>query len=224
MHATSVGTLSPVERAIRSAGISAVAIYKMVARALDKRGIRGGRILDFGCGVGNLYGFVRSRFDEYIGVDIVRYEGFPEEAQFVPVDLNSSSMEHLEGDVVVAVETIEHLENPRDFMRQIVGAAKPGAWVAVTTPNQLSFLSLLTLVVKHRFAAFQDAHYPAHLTALLEIDLLRIARENGLTDVAIEYSESGRIVLTPLSYPGFLARLFPRLCSDNLMVIGRKPV
>jgi len=70
-------------------------------------------------------------------------------------------------DVVSAIEVIEHLENPRAFMWKLVRLTKPEGWVIVTTPNQLS---LLTLFVKHRFLAFQDVDYPAHLTALLEID------------------------------------------------------
>jgi len=71
-------------------------------------------------------------------------------------------------------------------MRSLVALARPGGWVLVTTPNQLSWLSLLCLVVKNRFAAFQDVHYPAHLTALLEVDLRRLAREASLRDVSRE--------------------------------------
>ena len=93
----------------------------------------------------------------------------------------------------------------------------------VTTPNQRSFLSLLTLVVKGRFSAFQDVHYPAHLTALLEIDLRRIAAESGFVDVSVKYSRSGRVVLTPWHYPRALAGLTPRACSDNLLLVGTKP-
>ncbi len=49
----------------------------------------------------------------------------------------------------------------------------------VTTPNQLSLLSKLTLVLKNEFNAFQAGSYPAHLTALLEADLRRIGVECG---------------------------------------------
>jgi 2-polyprenyl-3-methyl-5-hydroxy-6-metoxy-1,4-benzoquinol methylase len=125
-------------------------------------------------------------------------------------------------DVVVSVETIEHLENPRAFIRELVRLVKPGGWILITTPNQLSLLSLLTLLFKKRFSAFQDIHYPAHLTALLEIDLLRIGSECGLGELNIAYSHQGRLVLTPWHYPAFLARLFPQALSDNLMLIGRK--
>jgi len=124
--------------------------------------------------------------------------------------------------VVAAVEVIEHLENPRDFLRKLVRLAKPRGWIIVTTPNQLSILSLLTLVFKQRFQAFQDVQYPAHITALLEVDLRRIAQECGLTEIAIEYSGSGRIPGTARHYPGTFSRLFPRSFSENVLLIGQK--
>jgi hypothetical protein len=122
----------------------------------------------------------------------------------------------------MAIEVIEHLENPRDLMRKLVRIAKPDGWVIVTTPNQLSMLSLLTLLVKQQFQAFQDVSYPAHLTALLEVDLKRIATECGLTAIAIDYSLSGRIPLTATHYPQMIARCFPRYLSDNVLLAGRK--
>ncbi|HEX2092489.1 MAG TPA: methyltransferase domain-containing protein [Longimicrobiaceae bacterium] len=225
---TAPGTTSSFElelRARHSAGISNAAIYAMVARALRSRGASGGLFLDVGCGVGNLARFVSGDFDEYVGADAVRYEGFPADAAFSQVDLDTGRLPLPDGaaDVVAAVETIEHLENPRAFLRELVRLAKPGGWVIVTTPNQLSLLSLLSLVVKGRFVHFQDVHYPAHLTALLEVDLRRIAGECGLVDVAIEFSQHGRVPGTARYYPQGLARRFPRALSDNVLMIGRKP-
>ena len=211
-------------RARQSRGTSDPAIYEMVVKALEERGVAGGTLVDVGCGAGQLWRFLRRQFARYIGVDVVRYENFPAEAEFTQVDLDTDrvSLPDDSADVVAAIETIEHLENPRAFMRELVRMVRPGGWVVVTTPNQLSLLSLLTLFTKQRFNAFQDAHYPAHLTALLEVDLRRIADECGLRDVAIMYSKDGRLALTPWHYPGFLARIFPRALSDNLLLIGRK--
>ncbi|HEY0546085.1 MAG TPA: methyltransferase domain-containing protein [Pyrinomonadaceae bacterium] len=212
-------------RARASLGRSETAIYEMVARALNERGVKGEVLVDIGCGSGNLWPCVRQDFARYIGVDVLRYEGFPAEAEFQQVDLDTGRAPLPDGcaDTVVAVETIEHLENPRAFMRELTRLCKPGGWVLVTTPNQLSLLSLLTLVTRHRFQAFGETDYPAHLTALLEIDLRRIASECGLAEIAFHYSWQGRLALTSLHYPRFFARLFPRTLSDNLLMIGRKP-
>jgi SAM-dependent methyltransferase len=213
-------------RARQSAGRSSTHVYQMVYAALERRGIQGGTLLDVGCGEGNLWSAVSHRFDTYAGADIIRYEAFPGTAQFFRIDLASELCELAESsaDVVAAVEIIEHLENPRAFARQLVRAARPGGWVVVTTPNQLSVLSKLSLLLKNQFNAFQDASYPAHLTALLESDLLRIAAECGLTSVSIEYSTRGRVPLTGAHFPRLLSGLLPREFSDNVLLIGQKAV
>jgi 2-polyprenyl-3-methyl-5-hydroxy-6-metoxy-1,4-benzoquinol methylase len=211
-------------RARQSLGTSDAAIYQMVADVFHERDLRGDVLVDLGCGTGELWSYARERFARYVGVDAVRYGGLPEATDFhlADLDLSKTSLPAECADAVASVETIEHLENPRAFMRELVRLVKPGGCVVVTTPNQLSWLSLLTLVIKKRFSAFQDVHYPAHLTALLEVDLRRIAAECGLTDVEIKYSLQGRILLTPWHYPRVLARVFPRALSDNLILIGTK--
>jgi 2-polyprenyl-3-methyl-5-hydroxy-6-metoxy-1,4-benzoquinol methylase len=211
-------------KARQSLGSSNDAIYRCVAKVLEQRQINGNNVLDVGCGTGALNKYIGQRFCKYVGVDLVRYDGFPENSEFVLADLESQTIPLPSScaDAVIAVETIEHLENPRGFFRELTRLAKPTGYVIVTTPNQLSWLSLVTLIVNTRFSAFQDCHYPAHLTALLEIDLRRMAQEVGLSEVACEFSNSGRIVLTAKHYPKWLSSICPRAFSDNVLLIGRK--
>jgi SAM-dependent methyltransferase len=214
-------------RARSTGGTSAGAIYRMVAEAIAAAGVRGGAVADVGCGTGALWPWVRDRFDRYIGIDLIRYEGFPAEGEFRKADLDTGRTDLPDGsaDAVAAVETIEHVENPRAFMRELVRLARPGGWVFVTTPNQLSLLSKLSLLTRNEFNAFQERPglYPAHITALLESDLVRIARECGLADPVVAYSGSGRIPLTSRSYPAALARRLSRPLSDNVLIAARKP-
>jgi 2-polyprenyl-3-methyl-5-hydroxy-6-metoxy-1,4-benzoquinol methylase len=181
------------------------------------------KVLDVGCGTGNLHGFLADSVSEYEGVDVIRYDGFPSDCRFHQLDLDSGRAELPDAyaDFVVAVETIEHLENPRAFMRELVRLCRPGGWVIVTTPNQLSLLSKLTLLVKNQFNAFTDTNYPAHITALLEIDLHRIAKEAGLDDVETAFTLKGRFPGTSGCWPRFLSRRLPRGLSDNLAIVGR---
>lgn len=215
----------PKDRAARSGGRSDNVILERVAQLLKERRVRGELAVDLGCGHGSLQPFIAPFFPKYLGLDVVRYETFPAASQFIEADLNAPRfpIDSKIADAVFAIETIEHLENPRALLREMVRIAKPGAWIIVTTPNQLSFLSLGTLIWKRRFSAFQDVHYPAHITSLLESDLLRIAAELQIKDTIIEYSLSGRVVLTPFFYPQFISRLLPRFCSDNVLLIGRAP-
>ncbi len=211
-------------RARLSRGTSGAAILQAVADALTGRP-RGGVLVDVGCGAGDLWAVVAPRFDRYVGLDAARYDGFPTAAEFARHDLDAGRCPLPDGvgDVVAAVETVEHLENPRAFVRELARLTKPGGWVVVTTPNQLSLLSLLTLIAFGEFNAFRAGSYPAHRTALLAIDLRRIAAECGLTDVRVTYSGSGRVPGTARKYPAALSRRLPRLLSDNVLLVARKP-
>lgn len=211
------------ERALRSAGASENAIYRLVAEALAARAA-GGVLLDVGCGRGALRPYVADRFTAYHGADVLRYDEFPADAPFHPVNLDTGGVPLDDGfaDVVAAVETVEHLENPRAFARELTRLARPGGWVLMTTPNQLSLLSKLTLVLRNEFTAFRAGSYPAHLTALLEVDLRRIAAECGWADVAVVYTRRGRVPGTARHWPRWVSRMRPRTFSDNVLVLGRK--
>jgi hypothetical protein len=89
-------------------------------------------------------------------------------------------------------------------------------------------LSKLSLVVKNEFVHFQERTglYPGHISALLEIDLVRIYREVGLEGIRVRYSGAGRIPLSAAAWPGMLAARHGfrgRAFSDNVLVVGRKP-
>lgn len=208
-------------RARLSLGRGHSRIHRTVAALLDARGAQG-TLVDAGCGAGDLWRAAGAgRFTRCIGIDAVRYPELPDEVAFHVANLDAAlPLADATADATAAVEVIEHLENPRAFMRELVRVTRPGGWVVVTTPNQLSALSLLTLIAKGRFSAFQDGDYPAHRTALLEVDLRRIAAESGLDRVAVEYTRWGRLPLSAMHYPGAIAALSPRRLSDNVAIIG----
>jgi 2-polyprenyl-3-methyl-5-hydroxy-6-metoxy-1,4-benzoquinol methylase len=210
------------DRALASQGQSNEAIYSSVAKSIDSRA---GKVVDVGCGQGGFQRYLDLTDREYIGVDIVRYPEFPDAGKFIQSDLDRCEIKLPDNyaEVVCSIETIEHLENPRAFMRELHRITAPGGIIIVTTPNQLSLLSKLTLVFKNQFNAFQETPgcYPAHITALLEIDLIRIAAECQLADIEIHYTNHGRIPGGDKPWPnslGFNGRLF----SDNVIVTAKK--
>lgn len=211
------------QRARLSLGRSHQRIYQTVADVLAARAA-GGLLADVGCGTGDLWRALRGPFTGCIGVDAVRYDGLPQDVMFQCADLDAPRLPLPDAavDTAAAVEVIEHLDNPRAFVRELARIVRPGGWVVVTTPNQLSALSLLTLAVKGQFSAFQESSYPAHRTALLEIDLRRIMTECGLTDLVVTFTRLGRLPLSGLHYPEAIAALAPRRFSDNIVIAGRR--
>jgi SAM-dependent methyltransferase len=219
------GRVAVEDRARRTAGRSDDAILDAVGRVLEQRRPRPGIALDVGCGTGRLAARLAPRWPRYIGVDVVRHAGLDPACEFHAVDLDTEPLPLPDDavDLTLSIETIEHLENPRRFVRELARVTRPGGCVIVTTPNQLSVLSLLCLLTRGRFVAFQDVDYPAHVTALLESDLCRIAGECGLTDARVDYSRAGRVPLTRRRYPAALSARFPRRCSDNVVLSALKP-
>lgn len=214
---------SAVDRGLKSHGESDAPIYRAAASLLRAKHAKG-VLVDVGCGIGRFLEYAGDLASEYVGVDVVRHPGLSEFAAFHRADLDRERipLPAASADIVAALETIEHLENPRAFCRELARILKPGGWLVMSTPNLLSLLSLLCLVVRNRFVAFQDAYYPVHRTALLPIDLVRIAGECGLSEIEIGFSCCGRIPLTGMHYPQTLSQMFPQTLSDNVLLVARR--
>lgn len=208
-------------RARASLGTSDDSIYR---RASDIIALRApastSTVADIGCGAGRLRCYLQHGI-RYIGVDAIRHDGFPNDALFLQADLDQDPvpLDDETADITAAIETIEHLDNPRRFMRELTRVTRAGGLIIVSTPNQLSLLSKMTLIFKNEFNAFQEAPglYPCHRTALLEIDLIRIARECGLEGIEVHYTDRGRIPGTSRHWPTWLG-LRGRAYSDNILL------
>lgn len=228
-----MSTVLDAERRAEATGGTSndAALYDLVKRFVRERHPGGGILADVGCGRGALHGHLAGHVDRYVGIDLVRYDGYPDgpdvEFHRVNLDTGRADLPDELADVVCCLETIEHVENPRALMRELVRLAKPGGLLLVTTPNQLSLLSKLCLMTKGVFVHFQERPglYPAHLSALLEIDLVRMARENRLAEVAVAYTGEGRMPLTARHWPRWLGARGGwrgRAFSDNVLLFGRK--
>lgn len=222
-----------ISRALESLGSSdSGALLLLVRTLVERRGTRG-VLVDMGCGTGRMHQVLEGCFSRYFGVDVVRHAGFPraDDAEFVALNLDQpdQSLPAELADVVCCVETIEHLENPRALARQLNRLARPGATIIVTTPNQLSLSSKLCLLLRNEFVNFQEGPglYPAHLTALLECDLRRIAQEVGWRDVQVHFTGEGRVPGTAGHWPQWLSSQSGwrgRAFSDNIALSAVKPL
>ena len=89
---------------------------------------------------------------------------------FVQADLNADFAATVgrRHDAAVAIEIVEHLENPRFFLRQLHALLRPGGVVVLTTPNIDNPVSQALFVTFGFFPWFDDEDYQreGHLTPL----------------------------------------------------------
>jgi 2-polyprenyl-3-methyl-5-hydroxy-6-metoxy-1,4-benzoquinol methylase len=184
---------------------------------------RDAEVIDVGGGAGNFTRIMLEHVDRATVLDCEERELGPR-IRSVACDLNDRwPLESASADAIVTLEVIEHVENPRHFFREIARVLKPGGRMFLTTPNQLSLASRLCLMVKDQFQWFQDSCYPAHITALLPIDLHRIAREVGLAEGTVSYTDLGRIPFTHREWQNFTRAFRGKLFSDSVCFTCRKP-
>jgi len=209
-------------------GISGSPIRNLVLRIIEDIPTPPEAILDFGAGVGDFIKILDGAAigETLKGIDILeRPEQLPDNIDWVSQDLNEEFSDGTQYDLVVSLEVIEHLENPRAMIRNIFSLLKPGGHAIITTPNQNSLSSILALIFKGHFIAFLDSNYPGHITALTNLDLIRIAKEAGFTVTGIEYTDSGRppkfrkISWQALSFGILKGKWF----SGNVAILLQKP-
>jgi 2-polyprenyl-3-methyl-5-hydroxy-6-metoxy-1,4-benzoquinol methylase len=213
--------------ALASKGYASATVHNTVLDVL--RSIQpDGPLLDFGAGVGNFAKELLRNFNltRLVGADLLpRPDELPESIEWIQSDLNDSLLlREASFDVITAVEVIEHLENPRAVFRELRRLLRPDGILVLSTPNQESLRSYITLMLNGHFASFRSQNYPAHITALLSEDFVRICRETGFASPNFRYTNVGRIpMMTHYSWQQVSwGRLRGRLFSDNLVVCTKR--
>lgn len=111
-------------------------------------------------------------------------------------DLPAECHESFDG--VTATEIIEHLENPRHFLRQCFSALKPGGHLILTTPNVDSAIARSIWIRSGNFKWFTERDYrnEGHITPLPLMVLRNAVSEAGfqLVEITSAGEEDARIL------------------------------
>ena len=119
-------------------------LHEAVAEKIARHVSAGGRVLDIAAGAG---AFTRRLLD--MGMSPLANDADPSrwgvgEVDLMNVDLNTDFAGSFAGaavDAIAAIEVIEHLDNPRGFLRQCRAIIPAGGFMFVTTPSVTSAAS-----------------------------------------------------------------------------------
>ncbi|MGZ4787332.1 MAG: class I SAM-dependent methyltransferase [Terriglobales bacterium] len=218
--------IARLQAAEASGGISNDAIYDAILCAADEFGA-GGSVLDFGAGTGSLTRRLLQsrRFTHVCAADLMD-RPTDLNVEWIRAELNELlPLNPGSCDTIIAAEVIEHLENPRAMARELFRLLRPGGLAIISTPNNETWRSLLSLWLRGHHIAFLDGSYPAHITALVRKDLERVLVEAGFEAPVFRFTNQGGIPGMPTTTwqkisAGALSGL---RFSDNLIAISRKP-
>ncbi len=106
---------------------------------------------------------------------------------------------------IVAVEVIEHLENPSRFFRDVSALMDDGGCLVLSTPNVCSFSSAHALMKKGELALFspRDCISSGHISILPWWMLQHLASRSGLAAIRC-------VGVCEVPVSGFLKRMFVR--------------
>jgi 2-polyprenyl-3-methyl-5-hydroxy-6-metoxy-1,4-benzoquinol methylase len=92
-----------------------------------------GRILDYGCGVGELAKFCQP--NAYVGVDIDKESINTASARYPDFTFKREISESEKFDTIVSLAVIEHVPDPGAFLKKFRMMLKPNGSIVITTPH-----------------------------------------------------------------------------------------
>jgi len=149
--------------------------------------------LDLGAGAG---AFSRRLMDQGFQVTAVEFNAkrFKAETDCYGYDLNQDFGDLFLNrfNLVVAIETIEHLSNPRHFIRNCLEALKKNGYLLITSPNAESWLSRIIFLRRGRFLWFDESDYDnyGHIMPVFSWQIEQICHELGARLISVEHNRS----------------------------------
>ena len=142
------------------------------------------RVVDLAAGEGAFSRRLLALGHDVVAVDFSRENWRATDIPLSTHDLDSEfaaeiAKDHNKFDAIVAIEIIEHLENPFRFIRECAKILKPHGRLFLTTPNVEAVNSRLIFLYSGRMASFGEYETvrPAHITPIFAWKLRMMLEE-----------------------------------------------
>lgn len=166
-------------------------LQKMLARRFPTPAV-GLRAFDLGCGSGATSNLLRELGFDVVGIDpsesgiALARQSYPQTHFDVASAYDDLSLRYGQFDVVVSLEVVEHVYDPRTFASRVFNLLKPGAPCIISTPYH-GYLKNLALAVTGKMDQHFTALWDGGHIKFWSIDTLgQLLTEAGLQEVQFE--------------------------------------
>lgn len=167
--------------------------YEDYIRQFAKK-IRGARILDVGCGLGNYTSLFAKNNNVVVGLDLVDFRSklFSKKFKFVQGDATCMPFKSHEFDVVICLDVIEHIEKDFKAAREIKRVLKAGGKILIATPNRNRLSMFLAGLISRRYSfphVGQESGFggkSVHVREYTERELLSLFSGAGFKNLNID--------------------------------------
>lgn len=197
------------------------ATFKCLLRDLQKRGMTGGELLEVGCGYGYFLDEAGPYFRRRAGTEFS--PDAASHARRTGAEVFVGGIEQLPAtamfDCALAIQVIEHIYHPVDFMKELVAHIKPGGYVVIATPD---IGGALRKLMGKSWPSFK---VPEHVVYFDFDGLQRLMKRTGLTNISrLPYPHAFPIGLVAakfgLSMPPALGRINLWVPATTVAAVG----
>jgi SAM-dependent methyltransferase len=202
------------------------------AAALVQRHVpRDARVLDLAAGTGAWLARLRDGGYRNLSAVELNVEGFDFDGVTPhPIDLNADFASAFDAPfgLVTAVEIIEHLDAPRQFVRNVRDLLSPGGYFLLTTPNVAHWVGRVRFAMSGSLRHFRQAdyHYQRHISPITDVQMRLMLEEVGFdfvesTSAGTFFGSAKRALLAPWE-AALRVMLGPLVSGDVAIYLARK--